>query len=92
MEKWDARHADEELDWGHDWTDEIGDEEIVSSSWEVEPVGPTLSSPEFSGKVASVRVTGGEEGVTYTFTNTIVTDSSDSNKYVVEIQQYVSGS
>lgn len=92
MEKWDARHADEDLNWGHDWTDEIGDEAIVSSSWEVEPEGPTLSADGYSGKVASVRVTGGAEGQTYTFTNTIVTDASPANTYVVEIQQYVSGS
>lgn len=63
-----------------DWTADIGDAGISTSTWTVTGPDDALTTDSASivtgNKMASVRLLGGTLGKTYTVTNRIVTNSS----------------
>lgn len=60
------------LDYSVDWTDWLNGDSISSSSW-VTPAGITVDSDNHNGSVATVWLSGGTEGQSYTLVNRIVT-------------------
>lgn len=74
---WAIHSPGEKVDYHQDWTEwmESGDT-ISSSSWTIEPVGPTLSGEAVAGgePVTTVFVEDLELGISYELRNTIVTE------------------
>ena len=79
---------DDELDYGREWADwlasdkvagwEAGDPTIVTSTWAITPIGPTLADDSSDDTETVVWVSGCVAGTTYTLTNSII--DSDGRK------------
>ena len=57
------------VDWGANW---LGSDTIADSSWTV-PAGLTQVSSSFTTKIATVVISGGTSGQSYTLVNRITT-------------------
>lgn len=68
------------LDYGFDWSEWLGTDTIVSSTWAVDAAGPTLSNPTFSATKTTIWVAGGTVGSKYRLTNHIITASSPARE------------
>jgi len=66
--------ANEVLDYGVDWADWLGSDQISSSAWEV-PAGITLSASENDATSAKAWLAGGTVGGDYAVRNRIVTNA-----------------
>lgn len=75
MLQWPKRDPDTEADYSLDWSDELAEtaDTISTSTWSVLPAGVTLGSSAKTDTVSTLWVSGGDAGVTYIFTNRIVT-------------------
>ena len=62
------------IDFVMDWSDWLGSDTISSSDWTV-TTGLTEDSDAYTTTTATIWVSGGEAGTTYTLTNRIVTSS-----------------
>lgn len=74
------------LDYGFDWTQEVGNETVLTSVWSISP-SLTLSSQNISGNVTSVFVNGGDKGKIYTLTNTITTSTITTSRTMILVCQ-----
>ncbi len=74
------------LNYGFDWTQEIGSETIVTSTWTISPT-LTLQNESINGNIASVFVNGGVAGKLYTLTNTISTGTITESRSMVLVCQ-----
>ena len=77
---WGLQSPDERLDWHHDWTDWMeNNDEIYASEWEIDnPAGelttaPLLEGPDFDGMITTVFVSGLMLGKSYQLKNIITT-------------------
>lgn len=66
------KDPDADLDYGIDWTDWLGDDEIVQSTWAA-PDGITADRPGHAGGLTTVWIRGGEVGQAYRVINRIIT-------------------
>lgn len=65
------------LDFSINWSRWLSSgEEIVDSSWVVVTPGISISNPSHDGTKATVWVSGGTAGSSYTITNTITTSNT----------------
>lgn len=60
------------LNYGWDWTDWLGSDVIVASTWIVSS-GLTLVNQSFTDKTTAVMVSGGASGQSYDLVNHIIT-------------------
>ncbi len=67
-----VKDPDSVLDYVVDWSDWLGEDTISSSDWTV-PTGLTEDSASETTTTATIWLSGGVAGVTYTVTNHIVT-------------------
>ncbi len=67
-----------------DWTDELGTDTILSSSWNV-PAPFVLVSQGVSGYIAQVTISGGAAGRTLLITNTITTNGGSKETRSLQI-------
>ena len=71
---------DEDLDFSQDWSAFLSSstpaDTINTSTWAIEPSGPTLHDPAVSSAITSTFVTGCVRGKVYRLTNEIVTNST----------------
>lgn len=61
------------LDYTVDWEDWLGSDTIATSTWPVVPAGITEDSTSNTTTEATIWLSGGTAGVTYTLVNRIVT-------------------
>lgn len=67
----DPKDPQAEISYGLDWTDYLGDENILTSSWEAEDDLVVEASSSADGKKTSVLLSGGTDGKHYNVVNTI---------------------
>lgn len=65
--------ATENLDFSHDYSDELGADTISTSTWAIAPTGPTISGQTNVSGVVTAFVTGASPGVRHRLRNTAVT-------------------
>jgi hypothetical protein len=70
---WPFKDPDEVLDYTLNWADRLGDDVIDTSEWPDPPDGITIDSDEHDDTVTTLWLSGGEIGITYIFTNRVVT-------------------
>jgi hypothetical protein len=82
------KDPDAVLDYQIDWSDYLDDDTITTSTWTV-PEGIIKDSDTKSDAVATVWLSGGTDGVSYSLVNHIVTDAGreDDRTIVVMIQE-----
>ena len=68
-----TKDPDSTIDYGHDWSDWLAGDTIVSSTWAVTPSGITVSDNSFTASATVVWLAGGVAGTTYRVKNTITT-------------------
>lgn len=72
------------LDYTIDWKDWLGDDAILTSSWTL-PVGITSAGVTFSSSTATVWLSGGTAGVSYSIYNQITTVGGRTEKRTFKI-------
>lgn len=87
------KDPDSDLDYGFDWANDpwlTAGETITTSTWTV-PAGLTKGTESNTNGITSVFISGGTEGVSYTVTNRIVTDSTpprtDERSFIIRVRQ-----
>lgn len=78
------KDADEVLDFSIDWSQWLGSDTIVSSTWTV-PSGLTKDSTTNDTTSATVVVSGGTDGVTYNLVNRIITANGQTREASIDI-------
>lgn len=73
------------LDYPIDWSDWLDSDTISTSAWTVEP-GITEDSSSNTTTVATIWLSGGTAGETYSITNTIVTAGGRTNDQTITIE------
>lgn len=68
-----TQDPDDKLDYTLVWTDWLGGDTIVDSTWTVHPAGLTLENDSHSTTAATVWASGGEHRTDYTLVNRVVT-------------------
>jgi len=85
------KDPDAELDYSVDWTDFLTNENVISSSWVILPADLTEISSSFTTTKATIFVSGGVAGRSYTLTNSIVTNSTiprkDDRTIIIKVQE-----
>lgn len=74
--RWPNKDPDEVLDYGLDWDARLNGDALASVAWSVTPAGLTLSPDTISGTVATVVVSGGTLGESYSILCRATTISS----------------
>jgi hypothetical protein len=72
------------LDYQVDWSEWLGADTISTSTWTV-PAGLTLEAETETGTTATVWLSGGTAGQSYTVTNRIVTDGGRTDDRSITI-------
>ena len=72
------------LDYTIDWRKWLGDDSIVTSTW-VLPVGIAQSGVTFSRSTATIWLSGGTSGVSYSVYNEITTVGGRTEKRTIKI-------
>lgn len=67
------KDPDATLDYGFDWSGELSDDTISSSSWAVDVAGLAIETDSHDDTNTVVWVSGGTSGVNYRLTNSIQT-------------------
>lgn len=70
---------------GHDWTTNIGTEDITASTWTATPAGLTLTGSTFAAKTTSVFVEGGTDGTVYRLLNHVTLSGGGSDERTLRI-------
>lgn len=71
------------LSYGLDWTAWLSGDTIATSTWAVATSTLTTVGTSNTTKVATIKVSGGTVGTTYTVTNTITTTTSAETKIAI---------
>lgn len=79
------KDPDEVLDYDFNWSDWLGSDTIVSSTWEVD-AGITKDSEENTTTIAKIWVSGGTAGAAYLLKNTIVTDGDRTSERTAKLK------
>jgi len=82
---WPFKDPDEVLDYQIDWTARLAGDTISTSDWDVE-AGITMDSESNTDTTATIWISGGTVGETYTFTNHIVTAGARSMDQSVRLR------
>jgi hypothetical protein len=83
-----TKYKDEALDFTLDWTKYLansGADTITSSSWVEDSGGITIDSDTNTTKKATVWISGGTHGTTYTIENTIITSGGRTAKRALDV-------
>ena len=70
--RWYSKEPSEQLEHTINWTRELGDDTIVSSTWIVPP-GLTQAGTSSTDRTTTIWLSGGELSKTYIITNEVVT-------------------
>lgn len=76
------------LDYAVDWTDWLNGDTLLSSSWDV-PEGLAKEADAFTAAgVATVWLSGGDDGTTYRLTNHVVTagNRTDERTFTIDLR------
>ena len=86
-QRW-IKDPDAVLDYTVDWEDWLNGDTIKTSEWTV-PTGITKDSSNNTTLLATVWLSGGTDGVTYTVVNEIVTNGSrtDNRSIFIEVKE-----
>ncbi|MGQ9573563.1 MAG: phage fiber-tail adaptor protein [Chloroflexota bacterium] len=76
------------LDYAIDWSRWLADDEIASSTWTI-PTGLTQVSASNSTTKATIWLSGGAAGQSYTITNRITTTGgrTDERSFVISVEE-----
>ncbi len=80
---------DETLNYTFDWSDSVGEETIVSSSFSIMPTGPELTNQTHTDTTATAYLSGCEVGQVYRLTNQVVTSAETTEERSVTLRGYV---
>lgn len=72
------------LDYTEDWTKWLGDDQIFSSVWTL-PAGVSNAGTTFSATTATIWLTGGVAGTSYSIYNQITTVGGRTDKRTIKI-------
>lgn len=71
--QWPSKSAADLLDYGINWSQFLGTDTITASGWQISPGGLVDSRDSFTPQIATVWLSSGTPGQTYSVTNTITT-------------------
>ncbi|HZT29481.1 MAG TPA: hypothetical protein VFA33_06340 [Bryobacteraceae bacterium] len=76
------------LDYAIDWSKWLAGDQIDESEWAVNPTGLTASDEANTPTQATVWLSGGSVGASYTVTNRITTQAgrTDERSFIVQVQ------
>ena len=80
-----VKDPDAVLDYRIDWSAWLDDDQIVTSTWIV-PAGITSSSDEHDTTSATIWLTGGTLGQTYSLVNRVTTSGGRTDDRTIRIQ------
>lgn len=72
------------LDYTIDWREWLGDDTIITSTWTL-PAGIVNSGTTYSTSTATIWLSGGTAGVSYSVYNTIITAGGRTEKRTIKI-------
>lgn len=82
---WPFKDPDEVLDYILDWADRLGEDTIATSSWTV-PTGINKDSDSSDDTTATIWLSGGDEGESYSFVNRVVTAAGRTMDQTVKLK------
>lgn len=83
---WPNKDADEVLDYQINWSGLLNADTISTVAWVISPSGLTKQSQSNTNTTATIWLTGGVDGTTYTVTCTITTAGGRTFEQAVKIK------
>jgi hypothetical protein len=83
---WPNKDPDEVLDYTLNWSERLGDDTIVTSTWPDPPDGITIDADSYDGTTAVLWLSGGVADTTYLFVNRVVTTGGRTMDQTVKLK------